>query len=388
MLNNHIFDTVLNIKLKEEPVNNKLLDKIMTQILFSINNANQAFNNNNNNNNYSVNKYDMKKSFGSSDYFPDKIRKEIIKNYTSSLIYTFKINNRDIKIIFISNNDIESDIEYYSYMIRYVYMWLYIICNYTNSTCVKRLTIKIFMTDYKKKLPDTINEVIGVDNVNSGYSDMCQEDGSIVIYRKEEWFKVLIHETFHNFGLDISNNNKSEINKRLKSLYKLDIDYNICETYCEFWAEVINCQFISYSMLEDINDKESFLLYFEALMYIEKVFSFMQVNKILQWNKLTYGDFRGSNPITYKQTSNVFEYYILKLVLINNYTSFILWCDINNNDLYKFKNTGKNLNGILNFIRNNYNSSTMVHNLMLTESIKNLNMKEVSSTLRMTLTEL
>ena len=123
-------------------------------------------------------------------------------------------------------------------------------------------------------------------------------------------------------------------------------------------------------------------------MYIEKVFSFMQVNKILRWNKLTYGDFRGSNPITYKQNSNVFAYYILKLVLLNNYTSFILWCDINNNGLYNFKNTGKNLNGILNFIRNNYNSSTMVHNLMLTESIKKLNMKEVSSTLRMTLTEL
>ena len=216
---------------------------------------------------------------------------------------------------------------------------------------------------------------------------MCQEEGSIVIYRKEEWFKVLIHETFHNFGLDISNYNKSEINKRLKSLYKLDIDYNIYETYTEFWAEVINCIFISYSLLEDINDKESFLLYFETLMYIEKCFSFIQVNKILRWNKLTYDDFKDYKPTTYKQDSNVFEYYILKLVLINNYKNFILWCDKNNNELFNFKNTSNNFNGILNFIQNNFNSSTLVQNVMLTENIKNLNSNN-DNTLRMTLTEL
>ena len=388
MLDNHIFNTIINIKLSEEPINNnnnKLLDKILNQFLLKIGNADQAFNKKGLN--YAVKKYDMKKSFGSSDYFPATIKKEIIKNYSYSILYTFKINNRDFKIIFISNKDINNEIAYYSYMIRYVYMWLYIICNYTNSTCVKRLTITIFMTDYKKKLPDTINKVIGVDNVNSGYSDMCQEEGSIVIYRKEEWFKVLIHETFHNFGLDISNYNKSEINKRLKSLYKLDIDYNIYETYTEFWAEVINCIFISYSLLEDINDKESFLLYFETLMYIEKCFSFIQVNKILRWNKLTYDDFKDYKPTTYKQDSNVFEYYILKLVLINNYKNFILWCDKNNNELFNFKNTSNNFNGILNFIQNNFNSSTLVQNVMLTENIKNLNSNN-DNTLRMTLTEL
>ena len=153
MLDNHIFNTIINIKLSEEPINNnnnKLLDKILNQFLLKIGNADQAFNKKGLN--YAVKKYDMKKSFGSSDYFPATIKKEIIKNYSYSILYTFKINNRDFKIIFISNKDINNEIAYYSYMIRYVYMWLYIICNYTNSTCVKRLTITIFMTDYKKKI--------------------------------------------------------------------------------------------------------------------------------------------------------------------------------------------------------------------------------------------
>ena len=385
MLDNNMFNTILNIKLSEEPINKSMLDKIINQFLLKLNNANNLFNKTPNN--YLIEKYDMKKSFGSSDYFPINIKNEIIKNYSSSILYTFKINKRDFKIIFISKNNMEYDMEYYSYMIRYVYMWLYIISNYTDTECVKTLTIKIFMTDLKKRLPDKKNEVIGVDNVNSGYSDMCQDNGSIVIYRKEEWFKVLIHESFHNFGLDINNYNKDEVNKRLKGLYKLDIDYNIYETYTEFWAEVINCIFISYSMLEDNNDKISFLLYFETLMYIEKFFSFLQVNKILRWNKLKYDDFKNSKPIVYKQNSNVFEYYILKLVLINNYKNFILWCDVNNNGLFNFKNTDKNLNGILNFIQNNYNSSALIQNLVRTKDIKDFNLKN-ARTLRMTLTEL
>ena len=43
-------------------------------------------------------------------------------------------------------------------------------------------------------------------NINGGVSNVCVKNSlsEIVIFRREEWFKVLIHETFHNYGLDFS----------------------------------------------------------------------------------------------------------------------------------------------------------------------------------------
>ena len=64
------------------------------------------------------------------------------------------------------------------------------------------MNIYIFLTDLKKKLPEHTGQEIGKINVNTGFTMTCRPKSNIVIYRKEEWFKVLIHETFHNFGLD------------------------------------------------------------------------------------------------------------------------------------------------------------------------------------------
>ena len=75
------------------------------------------------------------------------------------------------------------------------------------------VSIHLFMTDFKKEIPKSTVDVIDVMNVNSGLSDVCQRDSEIIIYRKEEWFKVFIHETFHSLGLDFSNYSTPEFEK-------------------------------------------------------------------------------------------------------------------------------------------------------------------------------
>ena len=73
---------------------------------------------------------------------------------------------------------------------------------YASSECVSKINIVIYLTPFKKVLPDNSIAILDVENANSAVTLACHNPGEIIIYRKEEWFKVFIHETFHSFGLD------------------------------------------------------------------------------------------------------------------------------------------------------------------------------------------
>ena len=90
------------------------------------------------------------------------------------------------------------------------------------------------------------DRVISPSHVNGGLSDICQIDGRIIVYRREEWFKVLIHESMHNYGLDFSTLDLSMANKKLHSIFSIQTDVKIFESYCEIWARIMNVFFESY----------------------------------------------------------------------------------------------------------------------------------------------
>ena len=75
------------------------------------------------------------------------------------------------------------------------------------------------------------DKVISASHVNGGLSNICQIDGRILVYRKEEWFKVLIHESMHNYGLDFSILDISMANKKLHSIFSIQTDIKIFESY-------------------------------------------------------------------------------------------------------------------------------------------------------------
>ena len=117
-------------------------------------------------------------------------------------------------------------------------------------------------------------------NVNTGLTWACAPNGEIIIYRKEEWFKVLIHELFHSLCFDFSNINMSKliINKITKLFYIKHCKFDISESYSEFWSNIINSMLISYEFTDNFKD---FLEQFEMFHTIEKYFSIFQCIKVL-----------------------------------------------------------------------------------------------------------
>ena len=238
-------------------------------------------------------------------------------------------------------------------------MILYLLSLHSSNECNKELDISIYLTPFTRNLSSELNSVIGVDNVNGGYTYFCQKQGSIVIYRKEEWLKVLIHECFHSFGLEFSNLDLRNLNSEIKKLFPINSEINIFEAYVEIWAEIINICLISF--LFSNGNSKVYLHYLYNFLIYEREFSIFQSEKILYYNKMTYKDLfkKGNN---YKENTNIFPYYIIKSLLMENINEFIEWCFYNNRwsnhlhgyediNYFNFKKDEKTLNLFLKFIK-------------------------------------
>jgi hypothetical protein len=337
--------------------------------------------------------------------FPELVRNHIDEMSMSQLSYHFSLFDKKITIHFIAENaNADESLEHYNKYIDSIIMWLHILNKYSSPLCSKSLVIYFYMTSLKKKLPESNIIVLDEVNVNTAFTYTCIADSEIVIYRKEEWFKVFIHETFHNFGLDFSDMNNELCNTKLLSIFDVESEINLYEAYTEFWAEIVNSLFCSFHMLSDKRNIKEFILYSVKLIDIEKTHSFFQMVKTLNFMGLTYNDLYSKSQKSvvlrntmYKEGTNVLAYFIIKTILLNNYDGFLSWCETNNNSLFQFKKTLTNQERFCNFIIKNYKSREMLENVENSEKlIKSINGKKkktehhdfLLTNMRMTICEL
>jgi len=336
--------------------------------------------------------------------FPNLVRTHIDNVSMSELTYNFSLFGRKITIHFVVEEDnIEHNIETYNGYIDSIIMWIYIVNLYASKQCANSLIIYIYFTSLEKKLPTSNIFVLDELNVNTAFTTTCPKDSEIVIYRKEEWFKVLIHESFHNFGLDFSDMNNTEVNKCVLDMFKVNSDVNLYESYTEIWAEIMNAIFCSFYSLKVKTDVDSFLSNFDFFINFERSYSFFQLVKTLNFMGLTYKDLISNTEQSktlrenlYKEKTNVLSYYVIKTVLINNYQNFLYWCTNNNLHLLQFKKTLKNQMDYCDLIKKNYKSSSMLENVSETQDFfkkvqikgKKNNLNYILSNMRMSICEL
>ena len=347
--------------------------------------------------------------------FPQVIREHIDELSLSEITYTFSLFNKECKVIFVVEDaNVEFKIKNYNKYIDSIVMWLYILNLYSSKECAKTLTIYFYFTSLEKYLPDSNIFILDEKHVNTAFTTTCPKNSEIVVFRKEEWFKVFIHETFHNFGLDFSDMNTDKCHEHLLNIFKVKSLVNSFEAYTEFWAEIMNSLFCSFFMLKNKtqhsnnnNNIREFLLNAEFFINFERSYSFFQLVKVLDFMGLTYKDLYSNSlkskmmrETLYKERTNVLSYYVIKTVLMNNYPAFLSWCDKNNFSLFAFKKTYANQDSFCNFIDTHYKTSSMTENVNSSEDflnyIKNTSKNKIHpktkkillSNLRMTICEL
>lgn len=349
--------------------------------------------------NYTTTKIQMitqipKPSMYDSHFFPKHIQQFVEDNATYNLQFTCKIKGRLINVYVVLTEEMKpSEIVVLHKHIHMMYMWLYILDEYSSKKCSKTLSVYIYLTSFEKQLPNNQLVILNTEHINSAYTTGCKENTEIVLYRSEEWFKVFIHETFHNFGLDFSDMNLHMVNKKLKDLFNVNIEFNLYESYCEFWARTINTMIYTYMSLQsthNINFK-TFTHSFKINMENESKHSLIQALKILHFMDLKYklitdktSDNIGICNYLYKEKTSVFSYYIITSLLMNNYSEFLIWCSTNNNLLIQFKKTPSNLESYLEFIYKCCKNSYINKNIVAIEKSFLKGGYTMSRTLRMT----
>ena len=319
----------------------------------------------------------VKPQIFNSKSFPDIVRNHIDELTMSEITYTFNLYGRNIKVHFMLEEDhVELKLDTFHKYIDTIIMWIYILNQYASKQCSTSLVIYLYFTSLEKTLPRSNIHILDEINVNTAFTTTCPKDSEIVVFRKEEWLKVLIHETFHNFALDFSDMNNNDVNRCVLDIYKVNSDVNLYESYTEFWAEIMNALFCSFYSLKYKTDIDEFITNAVIFIDFEITHSFFQLIKTLQFMGLNYTDLyseshrsRVNRENLYKEKTNVLSYYVIKTVLLNNYQGFLNWCKTNNLSLLQFKKTLSNQNEYCNFIKNNYKSTTMTNGINETKQL-------------------
>ena len=353
------------------------------------------------------------------DFIPEMIRKEYIEKITRETIYQNKfaleIGEKTFHIMIwfptyirTANNttilmsDIQIQEKVYK-ILQKIYMWLSIATSFINKNtkCSKIVNVYLFLTEHTKILPNNDNIPISFVNVNTAFTTGCiNAETNIIVYREEEWFKVFMHETMHNLGLDFNDKNNQKINHMIHKIFPISVpDIRVFESYAEMWANIMNILFVVY--FTDIPSKKGRLpivrwtQFFVKRLYLEQLFSLFQATKILIFHKMKYPDlFIPEKAKLYKEETQVFCYYILKSIWIFNMNSFLEFCVLQQGGAsLKFNSSQYNIEKYVKLLMNNSKIDVFMNvmNEMYDFYIDKSSPKKISfakSTLRMTIQEL
>ena len=262
----------------------------------------------------------------SSNYIDSELINFILTN-TNCKIVTYKniIKGKTYIFDFIIYND-ELAIKNLDLIVEKMLLVLQLIIAISNNELRNGQHVTFFLTPFQKKLNSNSN-ILGAKNVNSGFTYPYLKNGVTFIYRKEEFFKVFIHESIHYYGIDkalhkdFSNDVKynkfiNSFNIRPQDIAKIGIN----EALTEYWTFIIYIIAQSYKKSIIL---ANFIYEFENSYKLELLHIIFQVVKILNYNKLTYSEFLTKSSNQYKETSHIFSYYIVKTLLVYNHSDLL-----------------------------------------------------------------
>lgn len=274
-----------------------------------------------------------------------------------------------------------------------VFVWLYLVTAMADKECSeKSLQIYFYMTPFKKQRPSSAttdkSSVLSAIHVNTGLTRNCETRGEIVVYRAEEWFKVFIHESMHNFNMDFIELDLREANDQLRRV--LCIPHNdilLFESYTEAWARIIYTMFHIYFGMAHASSTQ-FIRSVREKLSSNSLFYANQAVKVLHTMNLNYANISiqtADNIDTchdrYAEDTNVYAYYILGGLLSIYALPFLSWCCENNRgSVIRFSRHSGNLPKFVEFISNAVRDPVMVSMVSFIEKAG-----ATGATLRMTM---
>ena len=265
----------------------------------------------------------VNKHLRQSKYIDESIINFILTNSKCKIVtYENIIREKTYVFEFIIYND-EISITNLDLIVEKMLLVLQLIIAISKNDNRKGQHVTFFLTPFQKKLNLNNNIILGAKNANSGFTYPYLINGITFIYRKEEFFKVFIHESIHYYGIDkaLHKEFNSNINyNKFINLFNIReqdiVNIGINEGLTEFWTFII--YLIAQSYKKSIK-LLNFIYEFERLYELELAHIVFQLVKILNYNKLTYSQLLTKSGDKYRENTHIFSYYIVKTLLVYNH---------------------------------------------------------------------
>ena len=171
-----------------------------------------------------------------NDFTSNNIKNNIIKK----LKYSYEIKNSNNTIIYFSKKKIIKKEPKIIYHMFFIIKLLKILFHRQNIS----QKIIFFETFEKKKLPKKNKVILGPNEVNSGLTFLdIHKNGDIILYRKEEALKVLIHELIHSNLIDKEIIFSQKI-KNFSNIFCVKYEILLNEAFTETYATIIHLFYI------------------------------------------------------------------------------------------------------------------------------------------------
>jgi len=217
-------------------------------------------------------------------------------------------------------------------------------CDLGNANVV----IKMYDVDAPKMF-SMDGQPITPSQVNSAYTIPCRyadDNGSgkqleVVIFRREEWVKVLFHELMHLYSYDISCNDR-RINTRLSKVFHINCDFNVTEAYAEFWARILwtmwSCGGRWKMFAEEIERQRQWSIRQGVLVTMNSELA----DKV-------FGDTNETPKC--KETTASFSYYVICGLMMTEWESVVVWCCETNEFPIVFKGGYASVNSLISLLK-------------------------------------
>jgi hypothetical protein len=166
--------------------------------------------------------------------------------------------------------------------------------------------------------------------------------------------------------------NNETVHSNIRSIFQVNSEVNLYESYTEFWAETINILFRMVTASSPNTQKGFIQTEWNKCMNIEMKHTMFQVVKILDFMGLNYETIISTdaanfqNRRKYRENTNVLSYYIIKLILFFNYSEFIEFCESVtscNGIPFCFRKTGLSTHQLFLFIQKLYRQPKFINEI-------------------------
>jgi len=261
-----------------------------------------------------------------NDYLPSYI-KSYINNKRNVTHIKYKLNfyNKNVFINYYLVDDNKSKEELHN-EINFLAQFVYLMYNITKYKHTNNI-FDIYLTNFKKELGS--NNIIDVQNINSGVCYFNDINRKILIYRNEEYIKVFIHEFLHSCHIDkyLHQNTNTNIYEKFNFDYK-KTKIMLNETYTEFWCNIIYISIFSYNLSKN-STINNYINIFDELMEKQVYFSVLQSVKILNIYNIKYLDTINNTVHNYSEGTHALSYYYFKSLLLFKYKNVMNMCEKN-----------------------------------------------------------